>query len=201
MSEEATPEELDQEEQIVRNWWKGLFEGRKPSAQFNVRWEATDEDLAQARRQGLEVITTENGVYEDTGQPIEHITVAQPGKFTSLLSEETLDRFRKLGLGERLDKVLGELGGKSIAQAMEYLNQYPRVDDEYPMQGNRERIEVAALEGVGFGYRPCCVESFIRAKYLGEEQGGPDLTDPEYGYSLCTEHAQTEGERREKEAK
>ena len=183
-------EDVDREGEITRACWQAVLAGRKPSSLFSLTWDVTEQDLEEARRRGLEIVLTGSALRAEVNHPKKTVVVAQPEKFASLISEEVLERFRKLGLGERVEKVLDELGSRSIARAMAYLNEYPRNDEEYAIEkSNLERPEVAVLTGLGFGYPACDVEYYVRIRYLGE----PCTTEqehPVYGYLLCPSHVE-----------
>lgn len=43
-----TPEEIEFEDEVIRNWWEDTLNGRKPSSVFSTQWEVTDGDLASS---------------------------------------------------------------------------------------------------------------------------------------------------------
>lgn len=194
-----TPEEIAFENTLIRNWWESVLDGSKASSTFSARWEVTDEDVARAREKGLEIVSYKVPGRSEDEPPIDSICVAQPGKFTDLLSPEDLQRFRDVGLGSRLDKVLAEIGDKSIGQAMVYLEQYERKDEEYDLGPyHAERPEIAALTGIGLGYPACDAAYYVRTNYLGEKPYADEQVDPKWGHALCPEHSRAELQRRQR---
>ena len=179
---------MDEEQKIMRACYEAVLEGRKPSSMFSLKWDVSGEDIGEARGKGFEVVLTGAALRENTHQPKDAVVIARPEKFTSLLSERDLQRFRNLGFGERLDELLGEIGAKSIAETLAYLNAYPRVDDEYDIAAhNWERPEVAILTGIALGYPTCDVEYYVRIVYLGDMRNPQEGTHSLFGYALCPE--------------
>lgn len=196
-----TPEEIEFENKLIHNWWESTLDGSKPCSLFSQQ-EVTEEYLTRAREKGLEIVRLQEPKSEGN-PPIEIMYVAQPGKFRDLISKEKMQRFRALGLGDRLDTVLAEIGDTSIGQAMAYLRKYKREDEEYNLlrnlKGGGERPEIAVLTGLGLGYPPCDIEYYFRTNYLGEEHSLFEDVDPKWGYGLCPEHAQSERQHRQQQ--
>lgn len=195
------PEEIEFEDQLIRNWWEDMLNGSKPASIFNAQWEVTEDDLTKAREKGLEIISYQAGGKSEVEPDVEEVCVAQLGSFRDLVSGEKLKRFRDLGLGNRMDKVLAEIGDKSIGQAVVFLERYERKDDEYDLGPyNAERPEIAALTGMGLGYPDCDVEYYIRTNYLGEESDSNEQVDPRWGHGLCAEHSQAGMQRKRQQS-
>lgn len=171
---------MDTEQKIMRNIYAAVLGGCKPSGLFSRRWDLSEEDIAHAQQRGFDVI------FGDTT-----VIIARPEKFTTLLSVNALQRFRTLGFGKCVNRLLAEIGEKSIGQTVAYLQaQPPCADGEYDVAvRNLERPEVTALLGIAFGYPPCDVEACIRVWYLGEDPSLLAATDPTDGHGLCPDCA------------
>lgn len=67
-----------------------------------------------------------------------------------------------------ITQLLKEIGSRSIAEAVAFLDTYPR-----PRSGNPHNLElpqVAILEGALFGYHTECVDYYIATRYEGEPE-------------------------------
>lgn len=69
-------------------------------------------------------------------------------------------------LQESIKNLYEGLKGKSIVDAMHELVQHGSINKDTLM----ERPEVAALEGLIFGYKPCDIEYYIRTRYFGGQR-------------------------------
>jgi hypothetical protein len=64
----------------------------------------------------------------------------------------------------RMDRVVGEIGDKTIAATLAALDAYPR---HFDPRRNVEEPEVAILEGALLGYNNCCVDYYVATRYEG----------------------------------
>ena len=92
-------------------------------------------------------------------------------------------------LENKISTLYGKIKNMTVVEAVNFLNSLSR------LKGGWELPEVAAIEGLLFGYRPCCVKYYIDSRYLGkpsyEEEG--HCFDDEEEYVMCKECAREKG--------
>ncbi len=66
------------------------------------------------------------------------------------------------GINEKITSLYEKMKEMSVLDTIEFLDQYPR------SKGSIEEPEVAVLQGLFFGYKPCDIEYYLRTRYFDE---------------------------------
>jgi hypothetical protein len=143
----------------------------------------TPEEYAQeiAKRYDLECIkadTVEGNKIIDNSE-YGHYAIAKKRKVTDILAKAKLPKIPKIQ--DRVPKITDEIKNMTIAEALAYLGIVPRVDEEFAMvqEDNFEKPEVALMQGVLLGYKPCCIEHHIHTRYL-RSPGDFEMEEKQY---------------------
>lgn len=77
---------------------------------------------------------------------------------------------------EMLGPTLSQIEHMTIARALGHLHDIPRMPSS---ASNMESLEVAVLQGILYGYDPCCIDNYVRSRYLGDHsRNGSDIYAP-----------------------
>jgi len=135
------------------------------------------EEYAQeiARRYDLECIRAPSAIGNEIPEEDKYTpyAIAKKRKVSDLLAEVKLPEVPEIK--DRVPKIIDEIKNMTIAEAIAYIGKIPRIDDKFDMvqEKNLERPEVTLMDGVLLGYKPCCVEHYIKKRYL--DQGAENL--------------------------
>ncbi|MFA6528592.1 MAG: hypothetical protein WCT46_03560 [Candidatus Gracilibacteria bacterium] len=164
-----------------------VISGEKPACLFEMS-EIPIRDRGSTES-AINIIKTEQGLdveelHRGDDATVDTYICARPGKFRDLLSATTLADIPVLK--ERVSKLITACENMSIAKALYYIANIPRIDEEYTVvqRGNIPRPEVSILEGALLGFKPCCTEYYVKTRYLGEPRDESEF----YDYVRINEH-------------
>lgn len=87
---------------------------------------------------------------------------------------------------EKIAALGGQIENMSVTEALQFL--YAQA----PFRGAMETPEVAALEGLLYGYKPCDVEYYLQTRYFGKTRHPNEEADFDIlGYVACERCTQT----------
>ncbi|MBI2592644.1 MAG: hypothetical protein HYW37_00575 [Candidatus Colwellbacteria bacterium] len=116
--------------------------------------------------------------------PWRRVAIAKKETIENAL-KEILDSIKVSEITESMRRLYQQIKDLPVVEAIEFLDQYPRLPD-----GNMEVPEVAAIEGLVFGYKPCDIEYYLRTRYLGiPEHAYEDEVNEKVEYVMCEECA------------
>jgi len=110
--------------------------------------------------------------------------IAKKEKTANIL-EEKVNVLSSGKISEKVKALYSKIKEMSAAEATKFLIEQPFGDD------GKESPEVAVIEGLMFGYKPCDVEYYVNTRYFGEEKHpDEDIGFEKYGYVVCKECAE-----------
>ena len=161
--------------------------GDKPGASIHAG-DVAQEDLHKWKSAGFEVLLSEQ---------MQEYQIARKGKFQELIKNTDITRLLDLsGMADKLPPLISQMQDMSIAEALKFLTEYPRTNNTALGVENVEQMEVAILEGIAFGYKPCDIEYYVNIRYLGKEgyaeELGKEFSNQTTGAILCKDCASRE---------
>ncbi len=162
---------------------KMVMDGKKPGAFIDILENSPDNRLK----------TVKTGAwFRGAVQEPDGMAISMKGvNVSDVVNPWTLRAYSGSGIEERLYGIWQKIENEEVADALAYLNEYPRLDNEFSAvhKSNLERPEIAILEGHLFGYDQCCIDYYFRRNYLGGEKHDLDFlfSPPENPHILCYE--------------
>jgi len=142
--------------------------GKKSSAFINL------EDIGSSGElEDLDCVEVGNW-FAGSIEPPNLYAISIKGKtVTDIITPSDLNYFMDIDIVyTRLTLLYHQLQSLKVPNALKLLSEYPRNDDQFIgiIEWNGERPEVAIMEGLLLGYRPCDIFYYIRTRYLGEKE-------------------------------
>jgi|GEM_PF-5315520 len=138
-----------------------VLEGKKPGA-FVSSPRPISQSMSLYESVGLEGALS--AVYDP-----QHLAIGHPTPALDIWEDFTLTSRLEVH-AENLTRLASEIGSRTTAHALAFLNAYPR--GNHPL--NLEDIEVAIMEGALLGYHEGCVDYYVGTRYEGEP-ADPDV--------------------------
>lgn len=180
-----------------------VLAGKKPGAIIDQRGLIDNNNqyrLYVYRELGLEAIPSSNGLA---------IAIGKFNNASVILRQKKLPEIPQVQ--NEITQLANNIKDKTIAQAIIFLYEYPRINlnDSWqiqevinPMTNQKfkaktrvvgrtmEKPEVAALEGVLFGYENCCIKYYMNTRYFGVPRDEvseeiQDIKEPDNPCVLC----------------
>jgi hypothetical protein len=133
----------------------------------------SSEAQKYAQKHGLDCVESAPALWGNTNEQPNQYCIGYHNLVKDILPELIIPDIPSIR--EEIRAMTDNISSMYIAEAGAYLNLYPR-HPRVVNEWNGERPEVAVLEGVLFGYAPCCIEYYIDTRYLDKPKHGVYLS-------------------------